>query len=262
MSNSEGTSDDSSDRTDQPMKNGRYKEGASGNAKGRPRDPATLKALFHRELYKVRPLPTNGRRLRRTAKEIMVRSLVESAAKGDRRALNELIELINIYGERAVNTELETMSFAKATERHDSRRLRDPDAFFHNQDRTLKNWQKHLRHIQPMSALLKRELDRKVDAFRAGKPVKVRMRDAIVAAFIKEGIQGTPSVLRTILNIVPEKKYRLPIHHIVERPTPEEKEQWLKNQEKGDKEVAAAKAETDRQREMEMARMFGARWRG
>lgn len=214
-----------------PPKHTMYKPGQTGNGRGRPKAPDTLAGLFDREIHKERSVNTGRKRMKLTAKELMVRSLVESAAKGDRRALTELVELITTYGEGLdYRHKLTRVPFETATQRPKAAdKFEDLDKFFAKQDRDLKKWRQELREAQPMAALLKRELDRKIDGTRAGKPTKISMRQAIVARFIKDGTQGTTSVLKTLLTVVPEKKVPVGLD-VVERPTAEEKERWLQEQ--------------------------------
>lgn len=249
-----------------PPEHTKYKQGQSGNVHGRPKGPATLAELFNRELHKVRSLNTGRKRVKVTAKQLMVRNLVESAAKGDKRALTELMELIAIHGEGLKLGKPETVTFAAAIEGPQGFRLNDPDLFFRRQDEALERYRRELREAQPMAMLLKRELDRKIDGTRAGKPAKIRMRDAIVARFLKDGTKGAASVLKTLLMIAPEKKAPVcPVSRIVERPSAEEKECFLKAREQARAEAdelrAQLKAEREAEWEAKMRQWYGADWR-
>lgn len=205
-----------------PPQHTRFPKGKSANPKGRRPGPKTLQELFDWEMHRQRSAKVSGKRVKLTAKELMVRSLVEATVNGDKRALTELIDLLGTYGDGAGQT-VPSVPFWDAMERNNWDRL--TNQFFHDQDNAMRAWRKQIRDAMPMGLLLKRELDRKIEATRSGEAVKVRVRDAIVARFIKEATQGDVSILKILLTLVPEKKLpRCPLRDVVEPPTDAQRE--------------------------------------
>lgn len=77
-----------------PPEHSRFKPGASGNPKGRPPKKRDLKKLVEEELDQPVWITENGKRLRLTKREIIVKTLVNDAAKGEAKALATLVKLI------------------------------------------------------------------------------------------------------------------------------------------------------------------------
>jgi hypothetical protein len=69
-----------------PPQHTRFVKGISGNPKGRPRKTRDLKALLEEELDRPVSLLENGKRVRLTKREVMVKNLVNDAAKSDPKA--------------------------------------------------------------------------------------------------------------------------------------------------------------------------------
>jgi hypothetical protein len=76
-----------------PPKHSRFKPGTSGNPKGRPPRQRDLRKLVEEELDRMVSITEGGRRLKLTKREIIVRMLVNAAARGEDRALATLIKL-------------------------------------------------------------------------------------------------------------------------------------------------------------------------
>ena len=237
-----------------------FKPGQSGNPKGRAKKlrPAGLSQAVAQELHKLHTLKKPGRRQRRSAKEVMVRQLVEDAAKGDLQALVVLIGLLEEYGPNsALGIEWQSQSFRDALNGKDWDKL--TDEFFDKQDRQKAAWRELLRVRQPLGLLIKRELARKVEATRDGKPVKVSMRELIVSRFIKRAVDGDHTVIKLLFKIVPEKKFQRHVRIHVERPTPVEKGWWEEEREKEAQRMADLQRELNYTPE-EKARVL-AEWR-
>ena len=82
-----------------PPEHSRFKPGASGNPKGRPPKRRDLKKLVEEELDLPVWITENGKRVRLTKREIIVKTLVNDAAKGDPKALATLVKLIGTASE-------------------------------------------------------------------------------------------------------------------------------------------------------------------
>jgi hypothetical protein len=76
-----------------PPEHSRFKPGVSGNPKGRPPKQRDLRKLVEEELDRMVSITEGGRRLKLTKREIIVRMLVNAAARGEDRALATLIKL-------------------------------------------------------------------------------------------------------------------------------------------------------------------------
>lgn len=81
-----------------PPEHSRFKKGQSGNPSGRPPGSRNLKTLLEAELEQLVTITDNGRRRRLTKREIIVKALVNDAAKGDHRARAQLLPLISQSG--------------------------------------------------------------------------------------------------------------------------------------------------------------------
>lgn len=78
-----------------PPKETRFKPGQSGNPKGRKRRPKSVQAQLKTVLSKKVSIAEGGRTKRLTLQEVMLRSIANKAAKGDLRAANFVLGLIN-----------------------------------------------------------------------------------------------------------------------------------------------------------------------
>lgn len=78
-----------------PPKETRFKPGQSGNPKGRKRKPKSVQAQMHSVLSKKINITEGGRTRRLTLQEVMLRNIANKAAKGDLRAANFVLGLIN-----------------------------------------------------------------------------------------------------------------------------------------------------------------------
>lgn len=77
-----------------PPKKTRFKKGQSGNPKGRPKGAKGLKSILE-DILNQRVVITEGRKKREISKlEAMVMQMVNSAAKGDHRAQQQVLTLI------------------------------------------------------------------------------------------------------------------------------------------------------------------------
>ncbi len=70
-----------------PPKEHQFKPNQTGNPKGRPRGSKNQKTILNRELGRRVTVKIDGRRVKLTAREIMIRQIVEKAMKGDLRAV-------------------------------------------------------------------------------------------------------------------------------------------------------------------------------
>lgn len=78
-----------------PLKVTRFKPGQSGNPKGRKHKPKSAQAQMRTVLSKKVNITEGGRTKRLTLQEVMLRSIANKAAKGDHRAANFVLGLIN-----------------------------------------------------------------------------------------------------------------------------------------------------------------------
>jgi Family of unknown function (DUF5681) len=79
-----------------PPRHTQFRKGRSGNPRGRPpRDPAKrLTALVLREVYRGTALQENGRTVRATAMQAILRSRIDLAANGDAQAQRDILKEI------------------------------------------------------------------------------------------------------------------------------------------------------------------------
>src|SRR5579871_1373041 len=71
----------------------RFKKGASGNPKGRPRGTLNVATVFARTLREKVVINENGVRRRVTKLEAAIKQLVNKSASGDQRSIRLLLEL-------------------------------------------------------------------------------------------------------------------------------------------------------------------------
>ncbi len=84
-----------------PPRDTRFKKGQSGNPSGRPKDRPNLATVLERTLRETVVITENGRRQTITKLEAATRQLVDKAASGDLRALQQLIALARSAEERS-----------------------------------------------------------------------------------------------------------------------------------------------------------------
>ncbi len=93
-----------------PPKLTQFKPGQSGNGKGRPKNAKGLKADLREEMAERVTITENAKPVKISKQRLMVKSLVQKAAKGDVRAQNSVLELIiRVFGvedERTAKNEL------------------------------------------------------------------------------------------------------------------------------------------------------------
>jgi len=75
-----------------PMAN-RFRKGVSGNPKGRPKGSFNVSTLFMKTLREKVVINENGQRKKVTKLEAALKQLVNKAASGDLRAINQLSDL-------------------------------------------------------------------------------------------------------------------------------------------------------------------------
>lgn len=76
-----------------PPKSGRFRKGASGNPKGRPKEARNFRTDVREVLNAKVAITENGRTRRVTSQKATLMRLREKALKGDARAMEKLIEL-------------------------------------------------------------------------------------------------------------------------------------------------------------------------
>jgi Family of unknown function (DUF5681) len=76
-----------------PPVNTQFKKGQSGNPKGRPKGSFNVSTLFMKTLREKVVINENGQRKKVTKLEAALKQLVNKAASGDLRAINQLAEL-------------------------------------------------------------------------------------------------------------------------------------------------------------------------
>lgn len=84
-----------------PPKDTRFKKGQSGNPKGRPKGRPNLATVLEKTLRETVVITENGRRKVITKLEAATRQLVDKAASGDLRALQQLVALARSAEERS-----------------------------------------------------------------------------------------------------------------------------------------------------------------
>ena len=82
-----------------PPKNGQFKTGHSGNAKGRPKGSGNFLTLLERELGQTIVVNENGRKKTITRLQAMVKRMVSGALQGDQKALLTLVEILRRTGQ-------------------------------------------------------------------------------------------------------------------------------------------------------------------
>lgn len=82
-----------------PPAHSRFRKGVSGNPAGRPPKNRDLKKLVEAELDQLVSLTENGKRVRLTKREVVAKTLVNDAARGDPKAVQALVRLIGVASE-------------------------------------------------------------------------------------------------------------------------------------------------------------------
>ena len=83
-----------------PPLHSRFKQGQSGNPKGRPKkakQPKMALDYIEAELQRVIVVIENGRRRRMTVLEAISKNLVNKAVKGDVHAVDKIFKHIRLY---------------------------------------------------------------------------------------------------------------------------------------------------------------------
>lgn len=78
-----------------PPRNTRFKKGQSGNPAGRPKGSPNVATVLEQTLSELVVVNENGRRKTISKLEAAVKQLVNKAAAGDARALQQLLGLVN-----------------------------------------------------------------------------------------------------------------------------------------------------------------------
>jgi hypothetical protein len=78
-----------------PPKSGQFKPGESGNSAGRPKGTKNLKTDLQEELSSKINVMEGGNKVTYTKQQALVKTLSTKALKGDLRAINTLVNLIN-----------------------------------------------------------------------------------------------------------------------------------------------------------------------
>jgi hypothetical protein len=87
-----------------PPESTRFQPGRSGNPKGRPRKRKTIDARIQENLARRLKVEENGRSRSLPVEEIILRRLVNAAAKGDLKAVKLLYELQARYRDAAAES--------------------------------------------------------------------------------------------------------------------------------------------------------------
>ena len=93
-----------------PPAHTRFAKGRSGNPRGRPKGSSNLATLLEQELNAPVIINENGQRKRVTKLQAAVKQLVNKAASGEPRALQQLLGLNRLLDESAGENALEPLS--------------------------------------------------------------------------------------------------------------------------------------------------------
>lgn len=77
-----------------PLKHSQFKKGQSGNPKGRKKGARGLKTDLRAELNARIEITENGKTVKLTKQQLMVKQLAAKAIKGDVRAISKLADLV------------------------------------------------------------------------------------------------------------------------------------------------------------------------
>ena len=81
-----------------PPSDTRFRPGQSGNLAGRPKGSKNLKTLLESALGKLVTIAENGKQVRKTAGEVVLRRLTQEAMKGDHKAIELLLRFARDLG--------------------------------------------------------------------------------------------------------------------------------------------------------------------
>jgi hypothetical protein len=81
-----------------PPASGKFKKGASGNPKGRPKGSRNFVTLLEQELAQTIVVNENGKKKKVTRLQAMVKRIVNGALQGDQKSLLTLIEILRRTG--------------------------------------------------------------------------------------------------------------------------------------------------------------------
>ena len=87
-----------------PPKSTRFKPGASGNPKGRPKGSRPVGAVLQEIIRQKVSVTENGTTRRLPVLEIMLRRLANDAMRGDQRSIKFLLALLEHYGDSSQTT--------------------------------------------------------------------------------------------------------------------------------------------------------------
>jgi hypothetical protein len=90
-----------------PPKANQFRQGVSGNPKGRPKGLRPVGALLQDILRQRVTVTESGRTRRLPALEVMLRRLTNDAMRSDKAALKTVLALVDRYGQ-STDTELQT----------------------------------------------------------------------------------------------------------------------------------------------------------
>ena len=81
-----------------PPSDKKFKEGESGNPKGRPKGATSFLPMLEKELSTVTTIAENGKKKKMTRLGVMIKRLVLSALNGDHKALITILEVMRKTG--------------------------------------------------------------------------------------------------------------------------------------------------------------------
>lgn len=84
-----------------PPQHSRFKPGQSGNPKGKPRGAKNLSTIVGNAIKEKVQVNENGKRRSVSKLEVAIKQLVNKAAGGDQKALNQLLPLVQIIEGKA-----------------------------------------------------------------------------------------------------------------------------------------------------------------
>lgn len=84
-----------------PPKKSQFRPGQSGNPNGRPKGIRPIGALLTEILQQKIPIAENGRTRRLPALLVMLRRLANDGLRGDKKAIQFLLTLVDRYGQTA-----------------------------------------------------------------------------------------------------------------------------------------------------------------